>query len=108
MLTMTSAPAARCTTAGPVEYQMSCGFPEPLFSGGFEIVEQRTVGENHLKMRVRPGTEQGIIDAIAFNQAGLAYRGEVQLVCRLDVNEYRGIEAPQLIVEQIMSHGHRA
>jgi len=84
------------------------GFPEPVFSGGFDIVEQRTVGESHLKMRVRPKTENAIIDAIAFNQAGPAYRGPVNLVYRLDVNEYRGIESPQLIVEQIMSHGHSA
>lgn len=77
------------------------GFPEPLWSGDFEVIEQRTVGENHLKMRVRPATGQAPIDAIAFNQAGAPIRGLVRLVYRLDVNEYRGIESPQLIVEQI-------
>lgn len=77
------------------------GFPEPLWSGDFELVEQRTVGEKHLKMRVRPAGGGNIVDAIAFNQAGPAYRGVVQLAYRLDVNEYRGVESPQLIVEQI-------
>lgn len=77
------------------------GFPEPMWSGDFELVEQRTVGENHLKMRVRPVGGRTPIDAIAFNQAGPAYRGTVRLAYRLDVNEYRGIESPQLIVEQI-------
>lgn len=76
-------------------------FPEPLWSGEFSIVEQRTVGENHLKMRVRPESGGGLIDAIAFNQAGTVYRGVVQLAYKLDVNEFRGIENPQLIVEQI-------
>ena len=76
-------------------------FPEPLWSGDFSIVEQRTVGENHLKLRVRPAGGGGIVDAIAFNQAGPVYRGNVQLAFRLDVNEYRGIENPQLVVEQI-------
>ena len=76
-------------------------FPEPLWSGDFSIVEQRTVGENHLKLRVRPAAGGGIVDAIAFNQAGPVYRGNVQLAFRLDVNEYRGIENPQLVVEQI-------
>jgi single-stranded-DNA-specific exonuclease len=90
--------------AGP----WGAGFPEPVWSGGFDIVEQRTVGEHHLKMRVRPKAQTGIIDAIAFNQAGPAYRGEVELVYRLDVNEYRGVESPQLIVEQIVSSGHSA
>ncbi|MDH3351556.1 MAG: DHHA1 domain-containing protein, partial [Gammaproteobacteria bacterium] len=76
-------------------------FPEPVWSGDFELVEQRTVGEKHLKMRLRPLDGGGVIDAIAFNQAGPAYRGIVQLAYRLDVNEYRGAQSPQLIVEQI-------
>ena len=77
------------------------GFPEPLWSGDFEIVEQRTVGEKHLKLRVRPADGGAIVDAIAFNQAGSGYRGVVQLAYRLDVNEFRGVESPQLVVEQI-------
>ena len=76
-------------------------FPEPTWNGDFELVEQRTVGEKHLKMRLRPADGGNLIDAIAFNQAGPAYRGVVQLAYRLDVNEYRGAETPQLIVEQI-------
>ncbi len=77
------------------------GFPEPLWNGEFSVLEQRTVGENHLKMRVRPAAGGNPIDAIAFNQAGSAYRGVVQLAFKLVVNEYRGIENPQLVVEQI-------
>jgi len=76
-------------------------FPEPMWSGDFSVVEQRTVGENHLKLRVRPADGGGIVDAIAFNQAGPVYRGTVQLAYKLDVNEFRGIENPQLVVEQI-------
>jgi len=76
-------------------------FPEPMWSGEFNIVEQRTVGENHLKLRVRPAEGGNIVDAIAFNQAGGVYRGMVQLVYKLDVNEFRGVENPQLVVEQI-------
>jgi single-stranded-DNA-specific exonuclease len=76
-------------------------FPEPLWNGDFDVIEQRTVGENHLKMRVRPASGGDVIDAIAFNQAGTAWRGVVQLAYRLDVNEYRGTQTPQLIVEQI-------
>jgi single-stranded-DNA-specific exonuclease len=76
-------------------------FPEPMWSGEFSVVEQRTVGENHLKLRVRPADGGNVIDAIAFNQAGGAYRGVVQLAYKLDVNEFRGVENPQLVVEQI-------
>ncbi len=85
--------------AGP----WGAGFPEPMFTGNFEINEQRTVGENHLKFRVTPVSGGSSVDAIAFNQAGPAYRGVVQLTYRLDVNEYRGFESPQLIVEQIVN-----
>ena len=91
-------PAARALReAGP----WGSGFPEPLWSGDFEVVEQRTVGERHLKLRVRAADGGAAVDAIAFNQAGPAYRGLVRLAYRLDVNEYRGVESPQLVVEQI-------
>lgn len=91
--------AKQLREAGP----WGSGFPEPLFSGDFSVVEQRTVGENHLKMSVRSPSGGPTIDAIAFNQAGPAYRGTVQLTYRLDVNEYRGFETPQFIVEQIVA-----
>jgi single-stranded-DNA-specific exonuclease len=91
-------PVARALReAGP----WGSGFPEPTWSGDFELLEQRTVGENHLKMRLRPVTGATVVDAIAFNQAGPAYRGVVRLAYRLDVNEWQGRESPQLIVEQI-------
>jgi single-stranded-DNA-specific exonuclease len=77
------------------------GFPEPMWSGDFDVLEQRTVGEKHLKLRVRPSSGGKSLDAIAFNQAGPAFRGVVRLAYRLDVNEYRGVESAQLIVEQI-------
>jgi single-stranded-DNA-specific exonuclease len=77
------------------------GFDEPMWSGDFAVVEQRTVGENHLKMRVHSADGGAVVDAIAFNQAGDAHRGIVKLAYRLDVNEFRGRETAQLIVEQI-------
>jgi single-stranded-DNA-specific exonuclease len=89
--------ARKLREAGP----WGAGFPEPVWSGDFEVVEQRTVGDNHLKLRVRPATGGNSVDAIAFNQAGPAWRGVVRLAYRLDVNEYRGFESAQLIVEQI-------
>jgi single-stranded-DNA-specific exonuclease len=89
--------ARRLREAGP----WGAGFPEPVWNGDFEVVEQRTVGEKHLKLRVRPAAGGNTVDAIAFNQAGPAWRGFVQLAYRLDVNEYRGFESAQLVVEQI-------
>lgn len=91
--------ARELRNAGP----WGSGFPEPLWSGDFKVLEQRTVGEKHLKMRVQAAAGGNALDAIAFNQAGPGYRGIVQLAYRLDVNEYRGIESAQLIVEQIVA-----
>jgi single-stranded-DNA-specific exonuclease len=54
-----------------------------------------------LKLRVTPAGGGDSIDAIAFNQDDTGFRGMVRLAYRLDVNEFRGIESPQLIVEQI-------
>ncbi len=83
--------------AGP----WGAGFPEPVWSGDFELVEQRTVGESHLKLRVRPASGGPTLDAIAFNQAGPGWRGRLRLAYRLDINDWRGMETPQLVVEQI-------
>jgi single-stranded-DNA-specific exonuclease len=91
--------------AGP----WGAGFTEPTWDGDFHVLEQRVVGEKHLKMRVRPAAGGDVVDAIAFNQAGPVYRGVVRLAYRLDVNEYRGVERPQLVVEQIAAvHEHGA
>ena len=84
-------------SAGP----WGSGFPEPVFHGDFRVVDQRIVGERHIKMRVLPTGAREPLDAIAFNQAHPGLRGDVRLAYRLDVNDYRGVETAQLIVEQI-------
>jgi single-stranded-DNA-specific exonuclease len=93
--------AQQLRQAGP----WGAGFPEPLFNGDFVVTERRVVGERHLKLRVKSTQGGAVLDAIAFNQAdeGSAYRGYVQLAYRLDVNDYRGWESAQLIVEQIVA-----
>jgi single-stranded-DNA-specific exonuclease len=79
-------------------------FPEPLFDGLFEIVNQRIVGERHLKMVVKvPGYDR-LIDAIAFNAAERACphpAARARMAYKLDVNEYRGQHSAQLLVEYL-------
>jgi len=81
------------------------GFPEPLFDGEFAILEQRVVGERHLKLVVQ-GDHAARIDAIAFN-TGPVPPGcrHARLAFRLDVNEYRGQVSPQLRVEYLEPAG---
>lgn len=80
------------------------GFPDPLFEGEFRLLQQRVVGEAHLKLRLAAAAQEAPIEGIAFNQPPLpeATRA-VRLAYRLDVNEFRGLQQPQLIVEYIQS-----
>lgn len=78
------------------------GFPEPLFDGPFQVLDRRVVGDDHLKLTLRP---QGgnPIGAIGFRLGGhVGGTGdEVHLAYRLGVNEYRGEVSPQVIVEHL-------
>jgi single-stranded-DNA-specific exonuclease len=79
-------------------------FPEPLFDGLFEIVNQRVVGERHLKMVVKVPGDDKLLDAIAFNTAERAWprdAARARLAYKLDVNDYRGQRSAQLLVEHI-------
>ena len=85
------------------------GFPEPAFDGQFIVEESRIVGDQHMKMRLRlpdPGTES--IDAIAFGYLGspsenadLRGGATIQLVYRLEINEYRGVARVQLNCQHV-------
>ena len=80
------------------------GFPEPLFDGGFEVINERVVGEKHLKLVLRPEQGGELLDGIAFNQAeDHAGKGleRIHAAFRLDINEFRGNTSLQLIVEHI-------
>ena len=81
-------------------------FPEPVFDGRFNIVSQRLVGEKHLKLVLSlPGSRQ-ILDAIAFNVDVDIWPDqsveEAEIAYRLDVNEFRGQQSVQLVVEHLV------
>lgn len=77
------------------------GFPEPVFDGEFEILEQRIVGERHLKLKLRPVSGVKTLEAIAFNHDRLLEARQLRLAYRLDINRYRGRETVQLIIESV-------
>jgi len=78
-------------------------FPEPLFDDTFTLVQQRIVGEKHLKLVVEK--DQQIFDAIAFNVDIKRWPDhkakQVKLAYRLDINEFRGKQSLQLMAEQL-------
>jgi len=84
-------------------------FPEPLFDDTFTIIQQRIVGEKHLKIVVQKESPQGkqVFDGIAFNVDVKAWPNtsaqHVHLAYRLDVNEFRGKRTVQLMIEDIQA-----
>ena len=74
------------------------GFPEPTFHGEFDVVNERVVGERHLKISLKH--DGRVADAIAFNQAPIG-ANRARAVYRLGVNDYADVETLQLQVDKI-------
>ena len=78
-------------------------FAEPIFDGIFELVQQRIVGEKHLKVVL--GYENQHFDGIAFNidvtQWPNSQAKKVHVAYKLDINEFRGKRTVQLMVEEL-------
>tara|TARA_B100000900_G_scaffold145575_1_gene123363 strand:- start:2278 stop:3984 length:1707 start_codon:yes stop_codon:yes gene_type:complete len=76
------------------------GFPEPTFCDDFELVSQRVVGAQHLKMVLRKETR--LVDAIAFRQPLLDQAiKRLRVVYRPARNDYGITPTLQLIVEYV-------
>ena len=76
------------------------GFAEPLFDGVFEVLDWKTVGERHLKLRLRVDGVRTPLAAIQFGGwTGDAPAARHQLAYRLVPDDWRGGSAIQLIVE---------
>ncbi|HAT2884577.1 MULTISPECIES: single-stranded-DNA-specific exonuclease RecJ [Serratia] len=80
-------------------------FPEPTFDGKFRILQQRLVGEKHLKLMVEPLGGGPLLDGIAFNVDTTLWPDssvrEVELAYKLDVNEFRGSRNVQLLIQHL-------
>ena len=79
------------------------GFPEPRFHDEFRVVNQRVVGQQHLKLVLKRGDR--LYDAIAFRQAPLASPDLVSAVFRLSENDYGELPTLQLVVEHVAKLG---
>jgi len=81
------------------------GFPQPTFSGRFELLDARRVGGKHWKMQLQIEGSFLLLDAILFNyEAELPLKDGafLDLVYQLDVNWFRGKKTLQLLVETVM------
>ncbi len=69
------------------------GFPAPLYSGQFDVVSQRVVGEKHLKLKL--ARDGAVFDAMRFFQAD-PLPERIHAVYALMPNEYNGQQSLQL------------
>ncbi len=80
------------------------GFPVPVFDGEFTVLDYRVVGEHHLKLTLQPSNGDVSLAAIAFNYANFDWSNRARVVraaYQLDVNYFRGIESPQLLIKHL-------
>jgi single-stranded-DNA-specific exonuclease len=84
-------------TAALLDAQVwGAGFDAPLFCDEVEVLQQRLVGERHLKLRVRHAG--ALRDAIWFGRAEpVAER--VRLAYRLGLDEWQGAQRVQMVVQ---------
>lgn len=81
-------------------------FPEPVFDGEFHLINQKLLGEKHLKMVLAPAANaNALVDAIAFNVDRSRWPDpncqRVVVAYKLAVNEFRGTRAVQLMVDYL-------
>lgn len=83
-------------------------FPEPIFDNIFKVIDQRIVGQNHLKLSLQLRDSDLCLDAIAFNvdlEEWPKHRAEfIYAVYQLDINEYQGRQRLQLIIQNMQEH----
>ncbi len=81
-------------------------FPEPVFHGNFRLLQQRLLGEKHLKI-VLQASDGKLLDAIWFNCDYKAWPNPnvqwVELAYQLDINEFRDQQNLQLMVRHMVA-----
>ena len=74
------------------------GFPQPMFCDNFKVINQRIVGQKHLKLILEKNQKR--FDAIYFNCVD-DLSENISAIYALEVNEYKGLQTLQLFVKHI-------
>ena len=74
------------------------GFSAPTFTGNFRVLEQRVVGEKHLKLKLSLGGDT--FEAMRFGSAD-ALNTRIDAVFRPSINEFRGQSTLQLVLDYV-------
>jgi len=88
-------------TAQALENQVwGQGFAPPLFYDEFEVLNQRLLGEKHLKLSLKK--DASVIDAIYFNHAEFL-PSAIQTAYQFQTNSYNGTQKVQLNLRYVMN-----
>jgi single-stranded-DNA-specific exonuclease len=74
------------------------GFVAPCYRGEFKVVEQRVVGEKHLKLKLSSAGET--FDAMRFGSAE-SLNPSIDAVFRPSINTFRGASTVQLLIDHV-------
>ncbi|MCK5918760.1 MAG: single-stranded-DNA-specific exonuclease RecJ [Cocleimonas sp.] len=84
-------------------------FPAPVFDNQFQIIQKRILKNAHIKLTLRLIENESptatTVDAIAFNvnlEEWPEQGALVHLLYKLDVNEFRGVSSPQLMIDRLL------
>lgn len=95
-------PLANLTTqfASQLEqYVWGQGFPQPMFEGVFQVMQQNLLKEKHLRLTLAQSGK--VIPAIWFNHNELL-PDSVHIAYRLLLNRYNGLDSVQMVIEQAL------
>ncbi|NKB46295.1 MAG: single-stranded-DNA-specific exonuclease RecJ [Legionellales bacterium] len=98
---LTLATARLLQNSGPWGQQ----FPEPLFDGVFQVVNQLVLGDKHLKLTLRMRGSSLLMTGMVFNVDRSQWPNPrcryIHAAFRLSVNDYQGLANLQLIIEHL-------
>ncbi|MEO7432421.1 MAG: DHHA1 domain-containing protein [Dokdonella sp.] len=79
-------------------------FAEPAFDNAFDVESWRTVGERHLKLKLRLDGRAECLEAIMFNALeSMPPPSRVRAVYQLDVDQWNGRDRLQLLVRHLQA-----
>ncbi|HEV2614031.1 MAG TPA: single-stranded-DNA-specific exonuclease RecJ [Gammaproteobacteria bacterium] len=77
------------------------GFPEPLFEGEFEVLNQKLIQDKHLKLVLTHPAQSHGIEAMLFNYGDTVKTKNIKIAYRLDINHYNNQQKLQLMIEYL-------
>ncbi len=84
-------------------------FPAPVFDNQFQIIQRRILKNAHIKLTLRlienDNPTATTVEAIAFNvnlEEWPEQGALVHLLYKLEVNEFRGVSSPQLMIDRLL------